>query len=62
LRFFLPYEARLFYGVDRGYVVVPDYPADYFAGKVDFISKTRSGKDIGVVEISLRGEIVGGAR
>lgn len=40
-RFFVPSEARRFYGTDTGYVVIYDYPLEYYIDKVDFITHTR---------------------
>jgi Family of unknown function (DUF6932) len=55
-RFFVPIDARRYYGVDRSYLVIPDYPLDYYVGKLDFLCYNRDGLPCGIVEISLRGE------
>jgi len=59
-RFFVPLEARLYYGIDRGYLVIHDYPLDLYVELMDFLCRTRDQRSCGVVEISLRGEVVGG--
>lgn len=58
-RFFAPYEARLYYGVDRGYLVIYDYPLESYIELVDFICHDRERDSCGVVEMSLRGETIG---
>ena len=55
-RFFSPVEARMFYGVDKSYLLIPDYPLEQFADKVDFIGHSRDKSVCGIVEISLWGE------
>jgi hypothetical protein len=57
LRFLSPRDARAYYGVDRSYVVISDYPIDFFVEKLDFVTTTRDGIEVGVVEISVRGEV-----
>jgi hypothetical protein len=58
-RFFVPSDARRHYGIDRNYLVVPDYPLDYYLEKLDFFCHGRDGRARGIVEISLRGEYSG---
>jgi hypothetical protein len=58
-RFFVPSEARRHYGVDRSYLIVPDYPLEYYIEKLDFMCHSREGLVCGIVEISLRGEYSG---
>jgi len=55
-RFFVPFDAQLHYGVDRGYLVIPDYPLETYIELVDFLCHTRVLRPCGIVEISLRGE------
>lgn len=57
-RFFVPYEAHLRYGVDRGYLVIPDYPLDIYIEFLDFLCHTRTRRECGIVEISIRGETI----
>jgi hypothetical protein len=59
-RFLIPADARRYYGVDRGYLVVWDYPLDLYMQLVDFLCHNREKAPCGVVEISLRGEVWGG--
>jgi hypothetical protein len=54
-RFFVPVEARLFYGVDRMYLVVYEYPPGTFADVLDFIGQDRQQRPRGVVEVSCHG-------
>lgn len=55
-RFFVPFDARLFYGADKSYLVLPDYPPDRHAGKLDFLCHDRFKRPRGIIEIHLRGE------
>jgi uncharacterized protein DUF6932 len=56
-RFFVPFEARPFYGVDRAYLVVFDYPWGNYIDLLDFTTYSRTLRRCGVVEISIHGEI-----
>ena len=56
-RFFIPYEARLYYGVDRAFLVLPDYPLEPYIESLDFLCRTRTKRERGIVEINIRGEI-----
>jgi hypothetical protein len=60
-RFFVPLDARQFYGIDRNYLVIPDFPLDYYIEKLDFFCRNREGLACGIIEISLRGEFTGDA-
>lgn len=55
-RFFVPAEARQFYGVDKSYLVVRDYPLDEYIERLDFITHNRDNHAHGVLEIHVRGE------
>ena len=55
-RFLVPLDARIAYGVDRGYLVLPDYPVESFASFLLFLCETREQGPRGIVEIVLRGE------
>lgn len=57
-RFFAPTEARQFYGVDRGYLLMEDFMPVIYAEKMLFLCETREHRQCGVVEIGLRGEYV----
>jgi hypothetical protein len=57
-RFLVPFEARQFYGVDTGYLVICDYPLDLYVERLDFLCQ-RKRVSCGIVEISLRGEVKG---
>lgn len=54
-RFFVPNEARLFYGVDRNYGVIYDYPLGRYMERLDFICRDRSNQPRGIIEIALKG-------
>ena len=56
-RFLAPLDARRYYGVDRRYMLVPDFPLDEYADLVHFLLHDRAGRARGILEISLRGEI-----
>jgi hypothetical protein len=60
-RFFVPADARRYYGADRNYLVIPDYPLPYYIEKLEFACHARDRRACGVVEISLRGEMMGDA-
>ena len=55
-RFLVPFEARQFYGVDKRYLVIQDFPLAEYAELMDFLTNTRRQGPCGVVEINLRGE------
>ena len=59
-RFLSPLEARQFYGVDKKYLVIRDYPLEEYLNGVDFLRWGRDGSERGVLEINLRGEFTGG--
>lgn len=59
-RFLSPLEARQFYGVDRKYLIIADYPLEDYVDQLDFLRWNREGDECGIVEISLRGESAGG--
>ena len=59
-RFFRPLEARVYYGVDRGTLVLPDYPLELYIERVHFFCHTRERSECGIVEINIHGEIVSG--
>ena len=50
-RFFVPAEARQYYGVDKGYFVISDYPIVKYAELMMFICQNRQGQWHGIVEI-----------
>jgi len=55
-RFLVPAEARQFYGVDKSYLVVRDYPLDEYIERLGFITHDRDNRTHGVIEIHVRGE------
>lgn len=58
-RFFLPAEARQFYGVDKAYLELGDYPLITYTEQLIFLCETRRHQPCGIIEISLRGETAG---
>lgn len=50
-RFFSPLAARVYYGADRTYLVIYDYPLDEYVELVDFLCQTRQGVARGIVEV-----------
>ena len=58
-RFFVPVEARQFYGVDKAYLELGDYPLITYTEQLIFICATRRRQPCGIIEISLRGETTG---
>ena len=58
-RFLVPIEARQFYGVDKNYLTIHDYPLDKYIELIDFLGMIRgkSAERCGILEISLRGEV-----
>ena len=58
-RFLVPFEARQFYGVDKNYLTIHDYPLDKYIELIDFLGmiRGRPAERCGILEISLRGEI-----
>lgn len=55
-RFFTEYDANVFYGVDNGYLTVPDYNFDKYIEFVNFFGTTRTGAPRGIVEVQIWGE------
>jgi hypothetical protein len=55
-RFLAPLEARQYYGVDKSYLIVKDYPLEEYIERLEFICQNRDYVPCGAVEISLRGE------
>lgn len=50
-RFLVARDARTFYGTDRGYFEIRDYPVEPFAERLLFIAASRTGTPRGIVEI-----------
>ncbi len=55
-RFFVPFDARQFYGVDKGYLVIKDYPLDEYVERLDFLCHNRDRNPCGIIEINVWGE------
>lgn len=55
-RFFLPIDAWQFYGADKGFLMIRDYPLEIYVERMDFLLQTRRGERRGIIEISVRGE------
>ena len=54
-RFFSPFDAHLRYGVDRGFLVVYDYPPESYAEQLIFLCEDRDGGRHGILEVSCHG-------
>ena len=54
-RFFVPFDANIHYGVDRGFLVVYDYPPESCAEQLIFLCEDRDGKRHGILEVSCHG-------
>ncbi len=55
LRFFSPFDANIHYGVDRGFLVVKDYPPESYAEAILFFCQDRDGRQHGILEVSCHG-------
>lgn len=59
-RFFIPVAARMYYGVDRNYLVIPDYPLEEYVERMDLLCHRRERRlGCGIVEIGLYREALG---
>jgi hypothetical protein len=54
-RFFVPVDARIFYGVDKAYLVMEEYPPDILANFLYFIGHDRNRCPRGVLEVICHG-------
>jgi len=54
-RFFVPFDARVHYGVDPGYLVLYEYPPEPFAEIILFFCEDRDGRKHGILEVSCHG-------
>lgn len=59
-RFLEPTAARIYYGRDRGYLVIRDHPIGKYCEKLDFLTTTRNGTPVGIVEMQPYGEYIHG--
>jgi len=57
--YFVPFEAQTRFGADAGYLIIRDYPLEYYIERLDFLCRRHDGRPRGIVEISLRGEVAG---
>jgi len=55
-RFLIPHVVRQMYGSDPGYLIIRDYPLENYVERLDFVCH-RKLSPVGIVEISLRGEV-----
>jgi hypothetical protein len=51
-RFFIPYNANIHYGVDRGYLLLREYPLDDYFRSLELICHDRAGQPRGIVEVN----------
>ena len=61
-KYLIPFEARKHFGADTGFLIIRDYPLEYYIERLDFMCRRHDGKARGIVEISLRGESAGGSK
>ena len=54
-RFFVPFDANIRYGVDRGYLLLYEYPPELYAEFVLFFCRDRDGRQHGILEVSCYG-------
>jgi len=54
-RFFVPFEANIHYGVDRGYLLLNEYPPELYAEYILFFCRDRDGRRHGILEVSCHG-------
>jgi hypothetical protein len=59
-RYLIPFEARRHFNADPAFLIVRDYPLEYYIERLDFMCRRHDGRPRGIVEISLRGEMAGG--
>ena len=55
-RFFTPIDAKIYYGVDKGYLVLYEYPPEYYAEAILFFCQDREGWLHGILEVSCDGQ------
>ncbi len=55
-RFFVPLDAKIHYGVDRGYLVLYEYPPEYYAEAILFFCQDREGRLHGILEVNCDGQ------
>ena len=51
-RFFVPFDARIHYGVDVGYLVLFEFPPETYAEFILFFCQDRDGRQHGILEVS----------
>ncbi len=51
-RFFIPYNANIHYGVDRGYLLLREYPLDDYFRSLELICHDRDGQPRGILEVN----------
>ncbi|MBI1928463.1 hypothetical protein HYR99_30000 [Candidatus Poribacteria bacterium] len=54
-RFFVPFDARIHYGVDVGYLVLFEFPPETYAEAIIFLCHNRQRHPCGIVEVSCHG-------
>jgi len=54
-RFFVPFEARMHYDVDQGYLVLYEYPLELYTDFMTFLCHTQRKRPRGIVEVSCHG-------
>ena len=54
-RFFVPFDARIHYGVDAGYLMLHEYPPETYAEFIIFLCHDRRKRPRGIVEVVCHG-------
>ncbi|HIE30450.1 TPA: hypothetical protein EYP66_24590 [Candidatus Poribacteria bacterium] len=55
-RFFVPFDANIRYGVDRGYLLLYEYPPELYAESILFFCQDRRRRLRGILEVSCHGK------
>ena len=52
----MPLDAKIYYGGDRGYLVLYEYPPEYYAEAILFFSQDLEGQLHGILEVNCDGQ------
>ena len=54
-RFFVPFDARVHYGVDGSYLVINEHPLEYYFQILEFVCYDKNRQSRGILEVSCFG-------
>ena len=54
-RFFIPRYARMYYGIDRNYLVLNEYPLERYFQSLELLCHDRAGQPRGILEVNCYG-------